>query len=128
MKKYIENYIRYIEEYLKNADADSISEIKQEHLRQTAFIQHERLIHLLVTIFVGLALIISLGIMFVSGGVIFFPVLAVLLLALFIPYMFYYYFIENSVQKLYRLYNTLCMKENELNGRKENTEIPNTLK
>ncbi|MDR3090835.1 MAG: hypothetical protein LBU36_01365 [Clostridiales bacterium] len=69
-----------------------------------AFYQHERLIHLLVTIFCGLVMIIA----FAAGqenGV--FLVLAVVVAGLEFPYLWHYYFLENSVQRLYKLYYAL---------------------
>lgn len=114
MKKYIENYIKTVEKYLENASYETIADFKREHLIQIGFIQHERLIHLLVTIFVGILLFIAMAILFANTGMLFMLVLVVVLFGLVIPYMFYYYYIENATQKLYSLYNILCEKENEL--------------
>ena len=37
---------------------------------------------------------------------------AVLMLALLIPYIAHYYFLENGVQKLYKIYDDVCGKLN----------------
>ena len=65
--------------------------------------QHERLIHLLVTIFVGLASIIFLGIAFLCTMVEFI-IIGLITLVLFTFYIFYYYFLENSTQQICEYY------------------------
>lgn len=80
------------------------------------FFQHERLIHLLVTMLFALLTFGSLIAFLVTG---FFPVIAlfVLFLALLIPYIFHYYHLENGVQQLYDLYDQLkALREDKQNG------------
>jgi hypothetical protein len=64
--------------------------------------QHERLIHLIVTMTIGLSLVIFSGFILAFQLVILLVPLALLFL-LFIPYIFHYYQLENGVQKLYKL-------------------------
>lgn len=73
---------------------------------QIGFFQHERLIHLIVTVTFALLTVISFGIMLLSG---FLPVigLTVLLLVLLIPYIGHYYTLENEVQKMYKQYDEI---------------------
>ena len=75
-------------------------------LTNIKFFQHERLIHLLVTIFVGLGTIMFFDIA-ITNELISFLILGLITLILFICYIFYYYFLENSVQELYDHYNSL---------------------
>ena len=80
------------------------------------FFQHERLIHLLVTMLFALLTFGSLFTFLVTG---FLPVIAlfVLFLALLIPYIFHYYHLENGVQQLYELYDQLkALREDKQNG------------
>lgn len=80
------------------------------------FFQHERLIHLLVTMLFALLTFGSL-VTFLATG--FLPVIAlfVLFLALLIPYIFHYYHLENGVQQLYDLYDQLkALREDKQNG------------
>jgi hypothetical protein len=76
------------------------------------FFQHERLIHLLVTILFALLTVGSFGLFFITQ---FLPIIALFLvfLVLLVPYIFYYYHLENGVQKLYDLYDQLkaCRKD-----------------
>ena len=80
MKKTIEEYL---EEIKKNKPS------KEDLLTHISFFQHERLIHLLVTIFTGIITVL----------------LFLLMVCLFIPYIFHYYFLENKVQELYTIYD-----------------------
>ena len=70
------------------------------------FFQHERLIHLLVTIFFALLTFASFSLFLITG---FFPViiLFVVFLSLLIPYIIHYDHLENGVQQLYGLYDKL---------------------
>ncbi len=86
---------------------------KAELLIQIGFFQHERLIHLIVTVLFALMtiLVFILGMTEFSlwtGG------LLLLLLALLIPYIRHYYLLENGTQKLYQYYDKL---EELLNGK-----------
>ena len=73
---------------------------------QIGFFQHERLIHLIVTVTFALLTVISFGIMLLAE---FLPVigLTVLLLVLLIPYIGHYYTLENEVQKMYKQYDEI---------------------
>lgn len=104
MTKYVKAYLEYIRKIAESGDVSE--EILREHLRQIEFIQHERLIHLLVTILFAVIFFISLIGCFIADNPVFI-LLSVLLLALLIPYIAHYYFLENSTQELYRLYNKM---------------------
>ena len=112
MEKRIINYRKHIDEVLgsKNLMWD---EIISEHLVQISFFQHERLIHLIVTVLFALMEIISI-VATVSTGHMELIALDVLLLVLLIPYVRHYYILENEVQKMYFQYDRLRdkMKEN----------------
>ncbi len=89
-------------------------------LVQIRFFQHERLVHLLVTLLFALLFV---------GTTLFFSVfpslplfaLDLLFLLLLVPYIRHYYILENGTQRLYALYDSLwksivesrrCSKEN----------------
>lgn len=122
MKKYIDSYTKEIENYIENPDERDIKEMKKEHLVQIQFIQHERLVHWLVTMLVGVILFISMGIFFLQPDKIALFALIILLLGLLIPYLMYYYYIENATQYLYTLYNKLNDIEKEMNKKDEKSE------
>ncbi len=108
MGSYINTYMKSVEAALEN-DSTDYEALKREHLVQIGFIQHERLIHLLVTIMCCILLFIGLCVFFISELTPFLIVDALLLILVFC-YLIYYFFIENSTQKLYRLYNRICAK------------------
>ena len=101
MKKQIEEYIKEVEEKIyKN---EITQEYKKDMLNYISFYQHERLIHLIVTLFVGIcAIIFFLAMLYFEKLTI--TIIFIILIILFIPYIFHYYFLENNIQKLYTLY------------------------
>ena len=80
--------------------------VLQEHLTQVSFFQHERLIHLIVTVTFAILTMIALAIYCIAE---YMPMLAliVLLLVLLIPYIGHYYTLENEVQKMYQQYDEM---------------------
>lgn len=108
MKARLLNYIGYVQGRLAaDLSANDLALLRNDMLVQIQFFQHERLVHLLVTLL--FALLLVAGILFFSV----FPSVAVLLLdllflALLVPYIRHYYILENGVQKLYALYDKAC--------------------
>ncbi len=109
MEKRILNYRKYIDELLhqENADWDAVI---REHLIQISFFQHERLIHLIVTVTFALLEVIVIGLCVTafSPGL---GLLALALLVLLIPYIRHYYILENEVQKMYTQYDKMVAKK-----------------
>lgn len=87
-----------------------IVKIKAEHLTQISFFQHERLVHLIVTVLFAILEIfaIALAMFFTGIGTL---LLVVVVLGLLIPYIRHYYILENEVQKMYGQYDKLCELE-----------------
>lgn len=84
-------------------------ELAREHLVQISFFQHERLIHLLVTLAFALmvcacALVTILTYNMVSC------LLMGLLTILLVPYVVHYYHLENGTQALYGLYDRMVAR------------------
>ena len=111
MEKRILNYRKYIDELLMRDDLDWETVIK-EHLIQISFFQHERLIHLIVTITFAVLEVIVIGLCVVSFtlGV---GLLAIALLILLVPYIRHYYILENEVQKMYWQYDKMVEKQDK---------------
>ena len=104
MTKEIRQYLAFILALIERNDPkEDWRNIERELLIRIGFYQHERLVHLLVMLafaaFTAVALILAI---IIQTPVYF--VLAALFLILLIPYIGHYYFLENSVQKLYRQY------------------------
>lgn len=107
MKKELETYIEQIEGLIREGNilSGQLDSIKTN----IEFFQHERLVHLIVTMTFALLTVISLGLAFSE---LYMLPLFVLFLALEIPYVFHYYRLENGVQKLQRLYREAESKAN----------------
>ncbi len=101
MKLKLNNYICELEDKIKNNKIDK--NLDEEVLTTIQFFQHERFVHLLVTVFVGISCILFLlgTLQFGLSGLL---LLFIITLLLFIPYIFHYYYLENGTQKLYDLY------------------------
>lgn len=109
MEKRIKTYLLLTEEWLQGKDKLSEQEsekFRQEYLVHLSIYQHERLVHLLVTILFAILTFLSIGIAIVGEYPAMYPVTAALFILL-IPYIRHYYFLENSVQKMYDLYEEL---------------------
>ena len=105
MKLKLEKYSKKTENNIKNNKVN-----KDELIIVIKFFQHERLVHLIVTFFVGIAAILFL-ISFLLLENIYLFILFLITLCLFIPYIFHYYYLENGTQKLYDLYLKSNSKE-----------------
>ena len=57
MKNNLKLYLKEIDTLLKKKEIKDLEKIKEEHLLQIQFFQHERFVHLLVTVFVGIVTI-----------------------------------------------------------------------
>ena len=68
----------------------------KEHLVQVGFFQHERLIHLIVTVTFALLEMLAIVLSVISDSF-FTLVLPVVILILLVPYIRHYYILENEV-------------------------------
>lgn len=117
MEKRILTYRKYIDELLLKEDADW-KRIREEHLVQIGFFQHERLIHLIVTVIFALLTVFFAGMSFLlmafeteGAGSMLLVVAAFLILL--IPYVRHYYILENEVQKMYRQHDEITARTGE---------------
>ena len=108
MKKYLYDYVKKIDNIIKNKKITQ--KIIDDHLIKISFFQHERLIHLLVTLFYALLFII-----FMILGVIhcIFLIITVILLVFLICYIIHYFHLENNVQYLYKQYDKMIEIKNQ---------------
>ena len=104
MIDYMNNYMEYIKTILKKEDINE--DIKKDFLEHIQFMQHERLIHLLVTMLFASLLMFGFIIMLIYFSWIL-VVFTAIIFIVEIFYIFHYYKLENGVQKMYRLYDEL---------------------
>lgn len=98
----LKNHERFVLAVLAQPGGEGLAAVRDHHDRRVRDFQHERLIHLLVTLFVALFALLAIGWFLVqpSAGA---GALAALLLALTAGYLVHYYRLENGVQRLYGL-------------------------
>ncbi|MBO4610039.1 MAG: hypothetical protein J5696_09250 [Lachnospiraceae bacterium] len=111
MEKRLLDYMAYLKAVSEKAEKNEFTPEELEVLRQQAslqiaFFQHERLIHLIVTMTFALMTMITLAGICITG---YLPLTAlmVLLLVLLVPYIRHYYILENGTQTLYRYFDSL---------------------
>lgn len=110
MRKRILEYYARIQKLLKDDAPDTDWDaVLEEHLVQVQFFQHERLIHLIVTVLFAILLFLSMLMLYMDFQL---PPLLLggLLLVLLVPYIRHYYLLENTVQKMYEQYDQLRKK------------------
>lgn len=97
MKKQILTFINKLE----NERVD-----KKELLDKISFYQHERLIHLIVTCLVAISAILFtfMGLLLNNYLLL---IISIILFILFTFYIIHYYFLENSIQKMYIYYDKI---------------------
>lgn len=111
MKKRITDYRKRMDALLSRPpEGTDWENVLREHLTQVSFFQHERLIHLIVTVAFAVLTMIALAIYCIAEYI---PILALmaLLLALLVPYIGHYYTLENEVQKMYGQYDLILEKQ-----------------
>jgi len=107
MEKRLLNYLSYMRDFVSTQHSlDECQRAYDDLMTQISFFQHERLIHLLVTLtFAILSITAVVACLFVQT----LPLLlmTILLICLLIPYIRHYYILENGVQELYKRYDYL---------------------
>ena len=106
MIAYCNRHEAYIQDRLCN-DADPKA-LYDYHNTILSFLQHERLIHLLVTLFMGIAVLIFFCIAMLVGS--FSPYLLAITAVLFFAYLIHYFRLENRTQRWYTLSNIIYKK------------------
>lgn len=102
MREYLGNYVKEIDEKIKSKNVTE-KDI-ENHLIKIEFFQHERLIHLLVTLAYGIFLFLSV-IIFTQIWIFVIVIYIALIFLLF--YVRHYFFLENNVQYLYKQYDQM---------------------
>ena len=119
MKKQIQDYVKAIKWILtEDKPGTDWKEVAQSHLIKIQFYQHERLIHLIVTALFAIMEIICLATL-LSTANLWSLLLMIMILVLLVPYIGHYYFLENSVQELYLIYDVILSR---MDRKEKNTE------
>ena len=107
MTKRIRFYLNFYEAIVqKPLSKEEADKAREELLVQIQFFQHERLIHLIVTVLFAILTVATLYVnLFLTQPLLIAP--TALLLILLVPYIKHYYLLENGVQKFYEYYDKL---------------------
>jgi len=100
MINYLNLHLREVNEKIKSGDSQNWKLILKHHRETIKFMQHERLIHLLVTLAFGIKFVVVMIFTLIYPNKTLL-VIDGLLLVLLVPYIFHYFKLENGVQKLY---------------------------
>lgn len=106
-------YILKHEAFMRKAlDGDKYerSWLLEYHHRQILYVQHERLIHLIITLFFALIFLGSVICTFCYDSLLL-PLLDLILLILVAFYIRHYYRLENCLERWYKLYTKLKLEE-----------------
>ncbi len=103
MKRH-ENHV--LEVLASNPDAEKLKQLLAYHDKQIQWMQHERLVHLIVMLFICLFTLLVFGFSVIQTSM---PsmILFVILLVLSGAYIAHYYRLENGVQKWYEISNQI---------------------
>lgn len=117
MEKRILTYRKYMDKLLEGEGADWVA-VKAEHLTQIGFFQHERLIHLIVTVVFAILTVLSIFMTFLmmalsADGALGWMLVVVVFFVLLVPYIRHYFILENEVQKMYKQYDAIMAKMGE---------------
>ena len=117
MYQRLKAYLAHVEKLLADADAQdnpitsamNWDDVAREHLVQISFFQHERMVHLLVTLaFAGMELACALVCIAVPSLTA--AALMLLFLVPLVPYVVHYYHLENGTQRLYGQYDRIVSR------------------
>ena len=106
MYLYLKNYEATIRSQITTGGDQDWSALKAYHKTQIEFLQHERLIHLLVTLAFGFFMF-GVLILAVLTDELLFIVLFGIIAILEVFYVIHMYRLENGIQRWYVLYNAL---------------------
>ena len=102
MREYISSYVKYVDKVINdNKYKDDFLEM---HLKMITYFQHERVIHLVITLFYAILTLLFWGLCLIS---LIFIVIALILSIFLVLYIYHYFYLENHVQYMYKQYNKL---------------------
>ncbi len=109
MSRYIRSHEDHVKKLLELPDCEW-QMVLEDHLRKLAWLQHERLIHLLVTILFALLLMFIYAIMLATAVSVMTVALLVMVVIILAAYVIHYFRLENSVQRWYLLADNIREK------------------
>lgn len=121
MTEYLTSYMNQTD--VKLNSCGSLKELERllaEHMDKIAFMQHERIVHFLVTMMFAIVLTIFIC-AFIFSENFALLLLVTIILVLLAFYIKHYYFLENTVQKMYKIYDVMLEKKEYFENKEENS-------
>lgn len=109
MKKGLKKYCEELKTLSEGKKPVSDRELQYHYIKIKNY-QHERLVHLIITI--TFAFITLFSLYFARNDIAYFMITLISFVML-ICYIMYYYYLENTIQKLYKYYDLLFHKSNK---------------
>ena len=114
MTEYLTDYMNTVAERLGScSDPAELADILAEHKDKIAFMQHERIVHFLVTMLFALVMAIFITSLLTTQNLMIL-ILVTIIIVLLAFYIKHYYFLENTVQKMYKVYDEILAKQRSL--------------
>ena len=105
MTEYLTNYMKYIQERLEKCQSsEELDEIMAEH---------KDIVHFLVTMLFAFILIVFFAVLIFKVNLAVLSLVTIVLVLLMF-YIKHYYFLENTVQKMYKVYDSILEKQKKL--------------
>jgi len=102
-------FMKHHNQFLKTNDLND-EYMLSYHLKQIGFLQHERLVHLMVMLFVIFAVLFFFSLFLLLKNILFLVLFGILLI-LTLFYVFHYFKLENTVMEWYFVYNEHYLKQ-----------------
>lgn len=103
----LKNFIREMEAIdFSNLNKEEKEKISKRLLLEISFFQHERLVHLIVTVTIAVLAMMGFVMLYLYQSIATI-ILELLFIGLLVPYLIHYYRLENGVQKLYSINDRL---------------------
>lgn len=116
MTEYLTNYMNTVSERLDNCHTKKeLNAILSQHMDKIAFMQHERIVHFLVTMLFAIVLSIFMVGMLLTENIMLL-VLVTIIIVLLAFYIKHYYFLENTVQKMYKVYDRILKMQEDFDN------------
>ncbi len=116
MTEYLTNYMNTVSERLDNCRTKKeLNAILSQHMDKIAFMQHERIVHFLVTMLFAIVLSIFMVGMLLTENIMLL-VLVTIIIVLLAFYIKHYYFLENTVQKMYKVYDRILKMQEDFDN------------
>ena len=106
MYEYLKKHQKFVEEKLeKEGKTYDWEGLRTFHQQQIGFMQHERIVHMFIMLFIALFLLLSVFATLFFSQTLFMWTLDIMFLILMVPYIIHYFRLENGVQNYYYLAN-----------------------